>query len=115
VVFDFKNYDDKLKEGFPDGLALDLNGDLWVACWKGWCVIKIDAQTGKLYLEQLKLKYNLNVIFRKTSRKDRSSCEERDLSGLRRQKLQLPIRHHHFRRIGSNWSRRGWGRCRKNI
>lgn len=25
---------------------MDLNGNLWVACWKGGCVIKIDGNTG---------------------------------------------------------------------
>lgn len=35
------------KLGFPDGMALDKNGVLWVAIWGGFCVAGFDAKTGK--------------------------------------------------------------------
>lgn len=35
-------YTFKPEEGYPDGLTIDRNGDLWVALWEGSCVVKID-------------------------------------------------------------------------
>jgi sugar lactone lactonase YvrE len=34
-------------EGLPDGLAVDSQGDLWVALWGGGCVWKLDGRTGE--------------------------------------------------------------------
>ncbi|GBP60669.1 Regucalcin [Eumeta japonica] len=40
--------------GLPDGMTIDTEGNLWVACFNGGKVIKIDSRSGKL-LEQHKL------------------------------------------------------------
>lgn len=40
--------------GQPDGMTIDSDGNLWVACYDGGKVIKIDSRAGKL-LEQHKL------------------------------------------------------------
>ncbi|CAG4966185.1 unnamed protein product [Parnassius apollo] len=40
--------------GFPDGMTIDREGNIWVACFDGGKVIKIDSRAGKL-LEQHKL------------------------------------------------------------
>uniref|UniRef100_A0A8C5P9A7 Regucalcin n=1 Tax=Leptobrachium leishanense TaxID=445787 RepID=A0A8C5P9A7_9ANUR len=34
-------------EGIPDGMCIDAEGKLWVACYNGGRVIRIDPQTGK--------------------------------------------------------------------
>ncbi|CAH2054425.1 unnamed protein product, partial [Iphiclides podalirius] len=43
--------------GMPDGMTIDRDGNLWVACYDGGKVIKIDSRAGKL-LEQHKLPAN---------------------------------------------------------
>ncbi|MBE6789454.1 MAG: SMP-30/gluconolactonase/LRE family protein [Ruminococcaceae bacterium] len=35
-------------EGNPDGLCIDLDGNLWVAIWGGGCVVKVNAENGKI-------------------------------------------------------------------
>ncbi|CAH2095369.1 unnamed protein product [Euphydryas editha] len=40
--------------GVPDGMTIDRDGNLWVACYGGGMVIKIDSRAGKL-MEQHKL------------------------------------------------------------
>ncbi|OXA56284.1 regucalcin [Folsomia candida] len=47
LFFDFKDHSE-LDGSYPDGLCLDVSGNVWVACWKGACVIKIDGSNGKL-------------------------------------------------------------------
>ncbi|XP_063241869.1 regucalcin-like [Bacillus rossius redtenbacheri] len=45
VVFDFKkNHID----AFPDGMTIDTEGNLWVACFNGGQVIRVDPRSGKL-------------------------------------------------------------------
>ncbi|XP_069695229.1 regucalcin-like [Periplaneta americana] len=45
------DYDTNNVEGIPDGMAIDTEGKLWVACFEGSKVIRIDPMTGKLLLE----------------------------------------------------------------
>lgn len=33
-------------EGVPDGLACDAGGSIWIACWGGGCVLRVDGDTG---------------------------------------------------------------------
>jgi len=35
-------------DGYPDGMTIDTEGMLWVACWDGWKVSRWDPNTGKL-------------------------------------------------------------------
>ena len=32
---------------FPDGMAMDVEGKIWVALWGGWCVARFDPDTGE--------------------------------------------------------------------
>lgn len=36
-------------EGLPDGMTIDVNGRLWVACYNAGRVINIDPATGWFY------------------------------------------------------------------
>ncbi|KAG6453933.1 hypothetical protein O3G_MSEX008403 [Manduca sexta] len=47
-VFDFEKNN---VEGFPDGMTIDTDGNLWVAVFGGSCVIKIDPRTQKLLMK----------------------------------------------------------------
>ncbi|KAG8256631.1 hypothetical protein J6590_064152 [Homalodisca vitripennis] len=49
TVFEFGN-----TAGNPDGMTIDSDGNLWIACWGGSQVIQIDPNTGRL-LRQIKL------------------------------------------------------------
>ena len=40
---------DKTREGYPDGHAIDNDGNLWVAMFMGGNVLKIDPRTGKIF------------------------------------------------------------------
>ena len=33
---------------FPDGMCIDIDGNLWLALWNGYAVLNIDADTGEL-------------------------------------------------------------------
>nr|BAM19641.1 regucalcin [Papilio xuthus] len=44
-IFDFKKND---IEGFPDGMTIDTDGNLWVAVFDGSCVLKIDPKAGSV-------------------------------------------------------------------
>ncbi|GLH01975.1 Regucalcin [Gryllus bimaculatus] len=45
TAFDFKA---NSIEGLPDGMTIDSNGKLWVACFDGHQVIQVDPENGKL-------------------------------------------------------------------
>lgn len=58
-VFDFSMKEHKLSnrrsilnipetDGLADGMAIDAAGNLWVAIWGGWCVLNIEAKTGRI-------------------------------------------------------------------
>ncbi|KAJ8716409.1 hypothetical protein PYW07_003036 [Mythimna separata] len=47
-IFDYKKNN---VEGFPDSMTIDTDGNLWVACFDGHKVIKIDPKTGALLQE----------------------------------------------------------------
>ncbi|XP_069695230.1 regucalcin-like [Periplaneta americana] len=42
------DYETNGVEGYPDGMAIDTEGKLWVACYNGSKVIRVDPTTGKL-------------------------------------------------------------------
>lgn len=44
VIFDFE---DKEFEncGVPDGMTIDIEGNLWVACYAGSCVLRMNPRT----------------------------------------------------------------------
>ncbi|KAG6457530.1 regucalcin [Manduca sexta] len=71
--------------GLPDGMTIDSDGNLWVACFNGGKVIKIDSRAGKL-LEQHKLPvskvtsvmwggHDLSTLFVTTSKVGLSNAE----------------------------------------
>ncbi|XP_022815254.1 regucalcin-like [Spodoptera litura] len=71
--------------GVPDGMTIDTDGNLWVACFNGWKVIKIDPRAGKL-LEQHRLPvakvtsvmwggHDLSTLFVTTSKVGLSQAE----------------------------------------
>ena len=35
------------KGAFPDGMAMDMEGKIWVALWGGWSVVRFDPETGE--------------------------------------------------------------------
>ncbi|XP_071454559.1 regucalcin-like [Hetaerina americana] len=45
TIFDFEKNGIK---GVPDGMTMDKEGKLWVACFNGYQVIRIDPESGKL-------------------------------------------------------------------
>ena len=40
-------------DGYPDGMTVDSNGNLWVAFWDGWCLRKISP--GGVILEKIEM------------------------------------------------------------
>lgn len=45
------------EENIPDGMCIDTEGKLWVACYNGGRVIRLDPETGES-LQSLHLKKN---------------------------------------------------------
>lgn len=43
------------EEAMPDGMCIDVEGKLWVACIDGRRVIRIDPETGKIFHENTEL------------------------------------------------------------
>ncbi len=35
-------------DGSADGMTIDAGGNLWVAIWGGWCVLNVEADTGRV-------------------------------------------------------------------
>ncbi|CAG4959772.1 unnamed protein product [Colias eurytheme] len=71
--------------GVPDGMTIDTDGNLWVACYDGGKVIKIDSRAGKL-LEQHKIPatkvtsvtwggHDLSTLYVTTSRRGLNSAQ----------------------------------------
>uniref|UniRef100_A0A1I8HVN6 SGL domain-containing protein n=1 Tax=Macrostomum lignano TaxID=282301 RepID=A0A1I8HVN6_9PLAT len=48
VAIDFSKLPEQEKLGFPDGLAVDADGRLWVACFYGSRVLCLDPQSGQV-------------------------------------------------------------------
>ncbi|XP_077498102.1 regucalcin-like [Amblyomma americanum] len=48
VLVDFNSKEEYTQCGYPDGMTVDVNGKLWVACYAAGRVINIDPDTGKL-------------------------------------------------------------------
>ncbi|XP_068633913.1 regucalcin-like [Battus philenor] len=42
-IFDLKKND---VSGFPDGMTIDTDGNLWLAIFEGYCVVKVDPRSG---------------------------------------------------------------------
>ncbi len=36
------------RDGSADGMTIDAKGNLWVAVWGGWCVLNVEAETGRI-------------------------------------------------------------------
>lgn len=50
--------------GFPDGMTVDADGKLWVAIWKGGCVIQYDPHTGQeIQRVSIPAKFTTSVCF----------------------------------------------------
>jgi sugar lactone lactonase YvrE len=53
VLFDFNKHDDMYKQEVPDGMTMDTDGNLWVACFDGGRILRIDPRVATLldYIE----------------------------------------------------------------
>ena len=47
-------YNVQQEGAFPDGMAMDVEGKIWLALWGGWAVIRLDPATGE-ELDRLEL------------------------------------------------------------
>ncbi|XP_014785797.2 regucalcin [Octopus bimaculoides] len=47
VVFDFEGKE-FLKSGIPDGMTIDVNDKIWLACFSSSQILQIDPETGKI-------------------------------------------------------------------
>lgn len=48
VLVDYNVDDGYADLGVPDGMTIDIEGKLWVACFGGGCVIRVDPKTKKI-------------------------------------------------------------------
>jgi sugar lactone lactonase YvrE len=49
--------------GVPDGLAVDIDGNIWVAMWDGWCIDVFDSNGQHLHKESLGVQRPTSVAF----------------------------------------------------
>lgn len=52
------------EESIPDGMCIDTEGKLWVACYDGGRVIRLDPETGKSFQ-----KMDWNFVLKKQNKK----------------------------------------------
>lgn len=71
--------------GYPDGMSIDADNNLWIAMWAGWGVVKFDPKNGEV-LEKIELPVanvtacafagdDLNELYITTARKGNSEEE----------------------------------------
>ena len=48
-------FDDHSVPGAPDGMTIDTDGNLWIACFSGGRIIKIDPRKPETLLQTIKL------------------------------------------------------------
>ncbi|XP_077498194.1 regucalcin-like [Amblyomma americanum] len=48
VLVDFNKTPGYMELGCPDGMTMDVNDKLWVACFEGYAVLQIDPETAKI-------------------------------------------------------------------
>lgn len=58
VLVDFTGF-----EGWPDGLAVDVDGNIWVAMYDGWCVNVFDGGGRRVHVEKLDVQRPTSVAF----------------------------------------------------
>ncbi|XP_074033637.1 regucalcin isoform X2 [Leptinotarsa decemlineata] len=62
IIFDLHNHSDL--EGIPDGMTIDINGNLWIALFGGHAVINVDPRTGQIVNRiKMPVKYVTSVCF----------------------------------------------------
>lgn len=47
----------------PDGLAVDVDGNIWVAMWNGWCIDVFDSRGRQIHKESLGVQRPTSVAF----------------------------------------------------
>lgn len=48
VIFDFNKDETAAKDEVPDGMSIDSNGNIWLACFQGSRIVHIDPRTSKI-------------------------------------------------------------------
>nr|XP_023028338.1 regucalcin-like [Leptinotarsa decemlineata] len=62
IIFDLHNHSDL--QGIPDGMTIDINGNLWIALFGGHAVINVDPRTGQIVNRiEMPVKYVTSVCF----------------------------------------------------
>ncbi|KAL1480188.1 hypothetical protein MTO96_051249, partial [Rhipicephalus appendiculatus] len=49
VLVDFNKTPGFQELGLPDGMTIDVNDKIWMACFEGSAVIQIDPETGEMF------------------------------------------------------------------